>query len=156
MQAMLCAMRLCVLDLLLAIPSAFAASGYSGSGSCWTPAGPGRGLQLLQQRDIVFTQLYGSGADGTRTLPVARAVTQAGTSMTIVAALPARICTWAVAYWQSGRLGNFTSGHTCTNGELGALHFEEMNVQPFGCTGQLFGADNAGCRIDGSFAVARS
>jgi hypothetical protein len=93
--------------------------------------------------------------DGTRTLPATLTVTQSGTSMSIVAALPGKICTYGGTYSQAGRLGNFASTYGCTNGEFGTLFFEEMNVQRFGFMGRLFGADNAGCRIDGNFAVAR-
>jgi hypothetical protein len=265
MQSIRSGLRLCVLGLILAIPPAFAASGYDYSDSWWTPAESGWGLQLVQQRDIVFATLYVYGSDGTarwysgalaftgltpqahtpnyegdiyqttatwfgapqfpssgvvyrkvgtmriagesmtratlfytvdgvavqksierttfrldeyaggydgalvvtaskctnpandgtRTFPAALAITQTGTAMTIVAALPARICTYAGTYSQSGRLGNLASTYTCTNGEFGTLFFEEMNVQRFGVMGRLFGVDNAGCRIEGSFAVAR-
>ena len=265
MQAILCAIRMCVLGLFLAVPSAFAASGYDYSDSWWNPAESGWGLQLVQQRDIVFATLYVYGTDGTarwysgalpftgltradaraelrgrplpddgtvvrrrcvravrgrlpqgrhdadrgrqhdacdavlrgrrrrrpeddraadvplddyagdyagafivttskctnpandgtRTLPATLAVTQAGTAMTIVAALPGKSCSYTGPYTQNGRLGQLAAGFVCTNGEVGTLFFEEMSVQRFGFMGRLFGVDNAGCHIEGSFAAAR-
>lgn len=265
MRSILSCVRTAVLGFVLAAPPAFAASGYDYSDSWWTPTESGWGLQLVQQRDIVFATLYVYGADGTprwysgalaftgltaqahtpnyegdlwltagpwfgapafapsavvyrkvgtmrvagesmtraalvytvdgiavqktieritfrldeysggydgafvvttskctnpaldgtRTLPAALAVAQSGTSMSIVATLPGKVCTYGGTYSQSGRLGLFASGYTCTNGEAGTLHFEEMNVQRFGFMGRLFGVDTAGCRIDGNFAVAR-
>lgn len=265
MLSILRVLRGCVLGLFLAIPSAFAASGYDYSDLWWNPAESGWGLQLVQQRDIVFATLYVYGSDGvarwysgslpftgltpqtrapnyegdlyvttgpwfgavpfassavvyrkvgtmkiagdsmtratltyavdgvavqktiermtfrfddyagdyagalivtnskctnpandgTRTLPATLSVTQAGTTMTIVAALPGRSCSYSGPYTQSGRLGQLAAGFTCTDGEVGTLFFEEMNVQRFGLMGRLFGIDNAGCHIEGSFAAAR-
>jgi hypothetical protein len=259
------AMRGCVLGLFLANPCAFAASGYDFSDSWWNPAESGWGLQLAQQRDIVFATLYVYGSDGvarwysgslpftgltpqtrapnyegdlyvttgpwfgavpfapsavvyrkvgtmriaadsmtratlsyqvdgvavqktiermtfrfddyagdyagalivtnskctnpasdgTRTLPATLSVTQAGTAMTIVAVLPGRSCSYTGPYTQYGRLGQLAAGFTCTDGEAGTLFFEEMSVQRFGFMGRLFGVDNAGCHIEGSFAAAR-
>ncbi len=259
------AVRGYVFGLCLAIPAAFAASGYDYSDSWWNPAESGWGLELVQQRDIVFATLYVYGSDGaarwysgsltftgltpqtrapnyegdlyvttgpwfgtapfvpsavsyrkvgsmriagdsmtratlsyevdgvavqktiermtfrfddyagdyvgtfivtnsqctnpasdgTRTLPATLAVTQAGTAMSIVVALPGKSCSYAGPYTQSGRLGQLAAGFTCTDGQAGTLFFEEMSVQRFGFIGRLFGVDNAGCHIDGSFAAAR-
>ena len=257
--------RGCALGLFLAASSVFAASGYDYSDSWWNPAESGWGLQLVQQRDIVFATLYVYGSDGvarwysgslaftgltpqtrapnysgdlyvttgpwfgavafvpstvvyrkvgtmriagenmtratltydvdgvavqktierftfrlddyagdyagtfivthskctnpasdgTRTLPATLTVTQAGNVMTIVAALPGRSCSYTGPYTQSGRLGQLAAGFACTDGQAGTLFFEEMNVQRFGFMGRLFGVDNAGCHIEGSFAAAR-
>ena len=267
MRTILCGVRWLFIGVLLAVPSAsaFAASGYDYSDSWWTPAESGWGLQLVQQRDIVFATLYVYGADGTprwysgalpftgltpqtrapnyegdlyqttgpwfgtvafapsavvyrrvgtmriagdnmtratlsyavdgvavqktierqtfryddyagdyagafvvttsrctnpasdgtRTLPATLTVAQAGTAMTIVAALPGKSCSYTGPYTQNGRLGQFAAGFVCSNGEVGTLFFEEMSVQRFGFMGRLFGVDNAGCHIEGSFAAAR-
>lgn len=265
MRSIQSAMRWCVLAFFLVMPSAFAASGYDYSDLWWTPAESGWGLQLVQQRDVVFATLYVYGSDGvarwysgtlpfaglaaqtrapnyegdlyvtsgpwfgaavfaptavvyrkvgtmriagdgmtratltyevdgvavrktiermtfrfddyagdytgalivtqtkctnpandgTRTLPATLAVTQAGAAMTIVAALPGKSCSYTGPYTQSGRLGQLAASFACTDGELGTLFFEEMSVQRFGLMGRLFGVDNAGCHIEGSFAAAR-
>lgn len=93
--------------------------------------------------------------DGTRTSQAAMQIVQEAGAMTIVVTGDGKMCTYAGPYAQAGRLGSVFSNYTCTNGEAGALLFEEMNVQRFGVMGRLFGADNRGCHIEGRFAAVR-
>jgi hypothetical protein len=76
-----------------------------------------------------------------------------GLQMSIVATDGTKTCNYSGAYSQQGHLGRLDSSYSCTSGEVGALAFEEINVQRFGMVGQLFGANNRGCHIDGSFAA---
>ncbi len=91
--------------------------------------------------------------DGTRTLPTTYQVALSGLQMSIVATDAAKSCTYAGTYSQEGRLGRLDATYSCSNGEVGAMAFEEMNVQRFGLVGRLFGANNRGCHIEGSFAA---
>ena len=81
------------------------------------------------------------------------AMTLAGLQMTIAETDGVRSCTYVGPYTQDGRLGRVQSTYTCNNGEVGAMTFEEMNVQRFGLVGKLFGANNRGCHIEGSFGA---
>jgi hypothetical protein len=91
--------------------------------------------------------------NGTRTVPTTYTVTMAGSQMTILATDSARTCSYSGTYTQEGRLGRLDSTYNCSNGDVGAIAFEEMSIQRFAVMGRLFGANNRGCHLDGSFAA---
>jgi hypothetical protein len=80
-------------------------------------------------------------------------IVHAGTAMTIAMTTPATTCNFTGVYGQDGRLGHFTSTYACTNGDAGALTFDEMNIQRFGLLARTFGANAKGCRLEGNFAA---
>lgn len=91
--------------------------------------------------------------NGTRTEHPTYVFSLVGMQLTIQATASGRTCTYTGPYTQAGQLGRVEATYTCTNGDVGALTFEEMNVQRYGLIGLLFGANNRGCHIDGSFAA---
>ncbi len=80
-------------------------------------------------------------------------IAHSGTAMSIALTTPATACTYVGTYGQDGRLGRFTSTFSCTDGNAGALTFDEMNVQRFGILARTFGANAQGCVLEGSFAA---
>lgn len=93
--------------------------------------------------------------DGTRTTRATLQIAQSPGSMSLTVAGDGVTCSYSGPYTQNGRLGSVFSNFNCTNGQVGALVFEEMNVQRFGVMGLVFGTDNRGCHIEGRFAAAK-
>ena len=93
--------------------------------------------------------------DGAQVIQGVMRMVQSPGSMSLVVTASGRTCTYAGPYVQNGRLGSVSSQYQCTSGEVGALVFEEMNVQRFGVLGRLWGTDSRGCHLEGRFAAAR-
>lgn len=111
------------------------------------------GTQYTGTQQVTLASCYNPAENGTRIQQVSYGITLAGLQMTIVASDGAKVCTYSGGYTQDGHLGRLDSTYSCTSGEVGALAFEEMGVQRFGVMGRLFGANNRGCHIEGSFAA---
>lgn len=105
--------------------------------------------------NVTATRCNDPADNVTRTAHTTYTFTRVGSQMTVVAADGARTCTYTGAYSQDGRLGRLDSTYACNTGEVGAMALEEMNVQRFGLVGRLFGANNRGCHLEGTFAAAR-
>jgi hypothetical protein len=93
--------------------------------------------------------------DGTQVSQGTMQIVQSPGAMSLTVNSNARTCTYAGPYEQNGRLGRLSSQYQCSSGEVGALVFEEMNVQRFGVMGRLWGTDTRGCHMEGRFAAAR-
>lgn len=102
---------------------------------------------------VTLSKCTNPAEDGTRTVPTTYTFALVGTQMTVQATDSAKSCTYSGTYTQDGRLGRLQSTYTCSNGEVGAMALHEMNVQRFGLMGQLFGTNNRGCHIEGTFAA---
>lgn len=109
--------------------------------------------QYAGTQQLTLSKCNNPADDGTRVQHVTYSVAMSGLQMSIVAADGVKTCNYSGPYSQQGHLGRLDSTYSCTSGEAGALAFEEINVQRFGMVGQLFGANNRGCHIDGSFAA---
>ena len=101
---------------------------------------------------VTWSKCDNPAEDGTRTQATSYGIARVGAQMTVLTTDGAKTCTYAGGYSQDGRLGRLDATYTCSNGEVGAMAFEEMNIQRFGLVGRLFGANNHGCHIEGSFA----
>ena len=104
---------------------------------------------------VTATRCTNPADDGTRTVPTTLTFARSGTAMTVVALDNSRSCSYSGPYTQEGRLGRIDSTYTCGTGEVGAMALEEINVQRFGVMGRLFGANNRGCHLEGTFAGLR-
>lgn len=102
---------------------------------------------------VTSTRCDNPADDGTRTVPTTYSIAQSGNQMTILATDGAKTCSYSGTYTQDGRLGRLDSTYNCSNGDVGAMAFEEMSVQRFAVMGRLFGANNRGCHLEGSFAA---
>ena len=102
---------------------------------------------------VTWSKCDNPAEDGTRTVPTDYRFALAGMQMTVTASDANKTCTYSGPYTQAGRLGRMESTYQCSNGEVGAMTFEEMNVQRFALMGRLFGANNHGCHIEGRFAA---
>jgi hypothetical protein len=111
------------------------------------------GTQYAGTQQVVLSKCDNPADDGTRVQHVSYSVAFDALRMTIVSSDGAKTCTYAGPYSQQGHLGRLDSAYSCSTGEAGALAFDEISVQRFGIVGQLFGANNRGCRIEGSFAA---
>jgi hypothetical protein len=101
---------------------------------------------------VTSTKCSNPADDGTRTAPTSYTISLTGNQMTILTSDNARTCSYSGTYRQEGRLGRVDSTYSCSNGDVGAMSFEEMNIQRFAVMGRLFGANNRGCHLAGSFA----
>ncbi len=113
------------------------------------------GTQYAGTQQLTLSKCDNPADDGTRVQHVSYSVALSGLQMSIVTADGVKTCNYSGAYSQQGHLGRLDSNYSCTSGEVGALAFEEISVQRFGMVGQLFGANNRGCHIDGSFAAVQ-
>lgn len=104
-------------------------------------------------QSLIYSKCSNPADDGTRTVAAGYTFSLSGTQMTVLATDSARSCTYAGPYRQDGRLGRIDANYSCSNGEVGAMALEEMSVQRFAVMGKLFGANNRGCHIEGSFAA---
>jgi hypothetical protein len=102
---------------------------------------------------VTYTKCNNPADEGTRTLPTSYTIARSGAQMTVSATDGAKSCTYSGTYSQDGRLGRLDATYTCSNGEVGAMALEEMDIQRFGLMGRLFGANNRSCKIEGRFAA---
>ena len=102
---------------------------------------------------VTWSKCNNPAEDGTRTVPTNYTMSLVGSVMTVVTTDSTKSCTYSGPYSQDGRLGRMDATYSCSNGEVGAMAFEEINIQRFALMGKLFGANNRGCHIEGSFAA---
>jgi hypothetical protein len=104
-----------------------------------------------------ITGCLNAGFNGTLDSSAILNITQNGLSISMATvSTTGGSCSFGGTLTQAGQMGSVIGSFACSTGETGSFQIHEMQVNPYGVTGQLIGSsDTLGCHRSGWFGGVR-